>query len=46
MQEIYKRYSIIVYRYLYSLTKNRALSEELMQETFYDAIKGINKFKG
>lgn len=46
MQEIYKRYSIIVYRYLYSLTKNRAVSEELMQETFYDAIKGINKFKG
>lgn len=46
MQEIYKKYSIIVYRYLYSLTKNRELSEELMQETFYDAIKGINKFKG
>lgn len=45
MEEIYIKYSRQVYRYLYSLTRNHELSEELMQETFYSAIKGINKFK-
>lgn len=46
MEEIYKKYSKQVYRFLYSITRNHELSEELMQETFYSAIKGINKFKG
>lgn len=46
MEEIYKKYSKQVYRFLYSLTKNHELSEELMQETFYSAIKGIKDFKG
>lgn len=46
MEEIYKKYSKLVYNYLYGLTRNIELSEELMQETFYSAIKGINKFKG
>lgn len=45
MEEIYKRYSKLVYNYLYSLTKNVELSEELMQETFYSAIKGLKNFK-
>lgn len=45
MDEIYKKYSKLVYRFLYSLTNNRELSEELMQETFYSAIKGLNNFK-
>lgn len=34
MEEIYKKYSKLVYNYLFSLTKNSDLSEELMQETF------------
>lgn len=46
MEEIYKKYSLLIYRYLYGLTNDIELSEELMQETFYSAIKGINKFKG
>lgn len=46
MEEIYKKYSKQIYRFLYSITRNHELSEELMQETFYSAIKGINKFKG
>ena len=46
MEEIYKKYSKQVYRFLYSLTKNHELSEELMQETFYSAIKGNKDFKG
>ena len=45
MEEIYKKYSKLVYRYLYGLTKNHELSEELMQETFYSAIKGIKSFR-
>lgn len=46
MEEIYKKYSLLIYHYLYGLTNDVELSEELMQETFYSAIKGINKFKG
>lgn len=45
MEEIYEKYSKSVYYYLYSMTHDKDLSEELMQETFYSAIKGINKFK-
>ena len=41
MEEIYKKYSKQLYRYLYSLSGNHELSEELMQETFYSAIKNI-----
>lgn len=44
MEELYKEYSKLVYNYLYSLCRDSAISEELTQETFYKAIKGINKF--
>lgn len=46
MEEIYKKYSTLIYHYLYGLTHDIELAEELMQETFYSAFKGINKFKG
>lgn len=46
MEEIYRQYSNIVYKYLISLTKNEQVAEELVQETFYYAVKDINKFKG
>lgn len=46
MEEIYKKYSNLIYHYLYGLTHDIELSEELMQETFYSAFKGIHKFKG
>lgn len=46
MEEIYQKYSKLVYNYLHKLTNDVELSEELMKETFYSAIKGINKFKG
>ncbi len=45
MEEIYKEYSKIVYNYLLSLTCNSELAEELMQETFYNAVKNINRFR-
>jgi len=46
MEEIYIKYSKKLYKYLYSLTKDHCISEELMQETFYSALKSINTFRG
>lgn len=46
MDAIYKEYAETVYRYLLSLTHNADLAEELTQETFYQAVKGINRFDG
>lgn len=45
MDEIYKEYSKSVYVYLLSLTKNENIAEDLLQETFYSAVKNINKFR-
>lgn len=45
MEEIYKKYSRIVYNYLLGITHNSDLAEELMQETFYSAAKNIHKFR-
>lgn len=45
MEEIYYEYSKFVYGYLLSLTKNNEIANELTQETFYSAIKNINKFR-
>ncbi len=46
MEKLYKKYSRLVYNYLYTLTSNIELSEELMQETFFDAMKCVNSFNG
>ena len=45
MEEIYKEYSKYVFNYLLSFTNNVEIAEELMQETFYSAIKNIHKFR-
>lgn len=44
MDEIYQKYAQIVYRYLLSLTHDSDLAEELTQETFYQALRSIDKF--
>lgn len=44
MEEVYRTHSRMVYRYLLSLTRNASLSEELTQETFYQAVKSIDRF--
>ena len=44
MEEIYQEYARIVYRYLLSKTHDEDLAEELTQETFYQAIKSIDRF--
>lgn len=46
IEEIYKKHSNAVYKYLFCLTGNEDTSEELTQETFAIAVKEIHKFKG
>ena len=45
IEKIYNNYSKIVYKYLFCLTHDYHISEELTQETFYIAIKNISKFE-
>ncbi|MGE9993783.1 RNA polymerase sigma factor [Peptoniphilaceae bacterium SGI.137] len=44
MDEIYREHAQMVYRYLLSKTGNPDVSEEITQETFYLAVKGIDRF--
>lgn len=46
IEEIYKKYSKIVYKYIFCLTGNEEITEEIVQETFLEAVKNIDKFKG
>lgn len=46
IEEVYLEHSKLVYKYLFCLTHNDELAEELTQETFVCAIKEINNFKG
>ena len=46
LEQIYKQYFETVNKYLFCLTHNSDISEELTQETFYRAVKKINTFKG
>lgn len=45
-EDVYKRYHREVYYFLLSLSQNPQIAEELTQETFYRALKNIDKFKG
>ena len=46
MEKIYKEYALTVFKFLKMQTHNDALSEELCQETFYQAVKSIDSFDG
>ena len=46
MDEIYQRYAQTVYRYLFSLVHDPDLAEDLTQETFYQAIRTVDRFDG
>lgn len=46
MVEIYKKYMPQVYKFLFSLCHDVHLSEELTQETFFQAMKSIDNFHG
>ncbi|MGY0375281.1 RNA polymerase sigma factor [Clostridium sp. JNZ J1-5] len=43
---IYSQYFADVYKYALSLCRNKTLAEELTQETFFKALKSVDKFKG
>ena len=46
IEKIYKEYFETVNKYLFCLTKNNDISEELTQETFYKAVKKIDTYRG
>ena len=46
LEQLYEQNFQTVNKYLFCLTHNADLSEELTQETFYRAVKKINTYKG
>lgn len=44
--EVYKEYSQMVYKYLFSLTRDAHAAEEVTQETFYQAVRCAGRFDG
>lgn len=46
LNEIYIKYAEDVYKYLMCLCHDTDLSEELTQETFYQAVKSIDRYNG
>lgn len=45
-QKVYEEYSQSVYRFLLALSGSDDLAEELLQETFYQALQHIDRFEG
>lgn len=46
IEQIYQQYMPQIYRYLFSLCHDSHLAEELTQETFFQALKTVDKFRG
>jgi len=46
VEELYRLYSTRLLRYLIFLCGDKVLAEELLQETYYQAIKSIFRFEG
>jgi RNA polymerase sigma factor (sigma-70 family) len=46
MEQVYIENATAFYKYLFCLTHDAYLAEELTQETFYQATKGIHNFRG
>lgn len=46
MEEIYLKHGKMVYGFLLTRTRNADLAEELTQETFYQAVKNIDRYEG
>lgn len=45
-EKIYTEYFSDVYKYILSLSQNEAVAEEITQETFFKALRHIDKFNG
>lgn len=46
MNQIYQKYAKTVYGYIFAKTSDHHIAEEITQETFYQAIKSINRYDG
>ncbi len=46
IKSYYEEYGRKVYLYLMSLCHNEDIAEELTQETFYQAIRSLSKYRG
>ena len=46
LEEIYKKYFKDVYLFIYSISKDRHIAEDMTSETFLKAMKSIDDFKG
>ena len=46
IEKIYQEYFSVVYKYVLSISKDPLTAEEITQETFFKALKKIDKFRG
>lgn len=46
IEQIYEKYMSQVYKFLFSLCHDAHVAEELTQETFFQAMKSIDRFRG
>ena len=46
IEELYRTYFDIVYRYIHSVSQDGSLAEEVTQETFFKALKKADQFRG
>ncbi len=46
MDELYREYAKVVYRFVFSLCGNQHIAEDLTQETFLQAYKSIESYNG
>ena len=46
IEEIYNKYARIVYKYIFCMTKDEDVAEEIVQDTFLTAVEKIDSFKG
>ena len=46
IQKLYELYSVDIYKFILSLSKDTYIAEDVMQSTFLSAIKSLDKFKG
>ena len=45
-EKLYKQYANKIYRLIYSITKDRDISQDIMQEVFIKVYKNLKKFRG
>lgn len=45
-ENIYNQYFLDIYKFIYSLSKDATVAEEITQETFFKALKSIDSFNG